>query len=268
MKYLFSLFLCLGNLYTHAQTDAFTSFKIHSELLHEDRTCLVQLPENYSEAGNKSQSYPIIILLDGATFFQSTGGVIRFLSSPRNGNFFMPESILIAIENVDRRRDFTVTKIVTKRGNTSGGGRQFLDFIEKELLPYIDTNFRTEKHRTLIGHSLGGLLALNSYMDKNSAFNAFLSIDPSIWWNTEQMEEKVEDTHASSFSKRLYLATANQGKEKYERNKKRHDRLYELLIAKSSQKDFIQIKYYENEDHRSVPLKAIYDGLKFSFSDY
>jgi len=78
----------------------------------------------------------------------------------------MPETIIIAIENVDRERDFTVTKIKTKRPNTMVGGRNFLNFIEKELIPYIDKNYRTESFRTLAVHSLDGLLTLNSYRDK------------------------------------------------------------------------------------------------------
>jgi len=263
VNYLLSLLLIFGTQFVGAQTDKFSSFELQSEILNEKRTCLVQLPENYDQTSNYEQSYPVIILLDGAVFFQTTGGIIRFMSSNRNGNYLMPESILIAIENVDRRRDFTVTKIVTKRGNTSGGGRKFLDFIHKELLPYIDKTYRSDKHRTLIGHSLGGLLTLNAFMDANSAFDAFISIDPSIWWNDMQMKEKVSTTSTDSFTRKLYIATANQGEAKYERNKKRHDRLFELLQKQSAKQEFLELQYFKNEDHRSVPLKAIYDGLKF-----
>jgi len=70
-----------------------------------------------------------------------------------------------------------------------GGGRNFLDFIEKELVSYVDKNFRTEPSKTLIGHSLGGLLTLNSYIDENSIFDAYISIDTSIWWDEEMMKK-------------------------------------------------------------------------------
>src|SRR5690606_39393109 len=69
--------------------------------------------------------------------------------------------------NVNRERDFTLTKLKTKRPNRMGGGRNFLNFIEKELIPFIDKNYRTEPNRILVGHSLGGLLTLNSYMDRS-----------------------------------------------------------------------------------------------------
>ena len=210
-----------------------------------------------------AKKYPIIILLDGYTHFKTASGIAHFMSSNRNRNNLMPESIIIAIENIDRERDFTVTKIKTKRPNTMGGGRNFLNFIEKELISYVDENYRTEPSRTLVGHSLGGLLTLNSYMDKNSIFDSYISIDPSIWWSEEMMKNKVDSISSISFEKKLYIATANQGEAKYERNKKRHDNFYALMTKKSDEPINVAIEYFEKENHRSVPLIALYNGLKY-----
>lgn len=238
-------------------------FVLHTEILNEDRICLLSLPDSYNDPTNLDKQYPILILLDGATFFKTTSGIVHFMSSDRNRNHFMPETIIVAIENVDRERDFTVTKIKTKRVNTMGGGRNFLNFIEKELIPYIDKYYRTAPHRTLVGHSLGGLLTLNSYMDKNSIFDAYIAIDPSIWWDEESMKSKVDATTSSSLNKKLYIATANQGAASYERNKKRHDRFYDLITENSNGTLNVKIAYFEEEDHRSIPLIALYEGLKY-----
>ena len=237
-------------------------FSIYSEILNEERTCLISFPDSYYET-SIDKMYPIIILLDGYTHSKTATGIVHFMSSNRVRNNLMPESIIIAIENVDRRRDFTITKIKTKRPNTGGGGRKFLNFIEKELIPYIDENYRTESYRTLIGHSLGGLLALNSYMDKNSVFNTYIAIDPSIWWNEETMKNKVDSISSKSLNKKLYIATANQGEANYERNKKRHDDFYKLMTKKSDEPINVAIEYFEKENHRSVPLVALFKGLKY-----
>ena len=253
----------LQSAYCQNNTDILlgSTFTINSSILNEDRTCLISLPDSYNEDGEKM--YPVLILLDGYTFFGTTAEIVHFMSSSRNRNYLMPETIIVAIENVDRERDFTVTKIKTKRPNTMGGGREFLKFIEKELIPYIDKNFRTNSDRTIIGHSLGGLLTLNSYLDKGSIFDAYISIDPSIWWDEEMMKNKVDSISSISLNKKLYIATANQGEAKYERNKKRHDSLYALLKEKTEGDLKVKIEYFENEDHRSVPLKALYEGLKY-----
>lgn len=240
-----------------------TEFTIKSTVLNEYRTCLISLPDSYNDSSDPEKKYPIILLLDGSVFFKTTCGVVHFMSSNRNRNHFMPETIVVAIENIDRERDFTVTKIKTKRPNTMGGGRNFLSFLETELIPFIDKNYRTEPHRTLIGHSLGGLLTLNSYMDENSIFNSYISIDPSIWWDDEMMKNKVDAISMVTKSKKLYIATANQGEANYKRNKKRHDALYALLEKKSDGELNVELTYFEKENHRSVPMIALYEGLKF-----
>ena len=240
-----------------------SKFVIKSNILDEERTCLISLPDSYNNSSEVGKKYPIIILLDGYTHFKTASGIVHFMSSNRNRNNLMPESIIIAIENVDRERDFTVTKIKTKRPNNMGGGRIFLNFIKKELVPYIDKKYKTEPFRTLVGHSLGGLLTLNSYMDENSVFNAYISIDPSIWWNEEMMKNKVDSISSISLDKKLYIATANQGEANYQRNKLRHDSLYTLITKKSVKPLNIKIEYFEKENHRSVPLVALYEGLKY-----
>lgn len=237
--------------------------KILSKILNEERTCLISLPDSYNDPYKTDKKYPIIILLDGYTHFKTTSGIVHFMSSNTNRNHLMPESIIVAIENIDRERDFTITKIKTKRPNTMGGGKNFLNFIERELIPYMDKNYRTESYRTLVGHSLGGLLTLNSYIDKNSIFNAYISLDPSIWWNEEMMKSRVDSLSSISLNKKLYIATANQGEANYKRNKQRHDNLYSLLSKKYKEPLNIKIKYFENENHRSIPLKALYEGLKY-----
>jgi predicted alpha/beta superfamily hydrolase len=238
-------------------------FIIYSNILNENRTCLISLPETYNDTSNTNKQYPLLILLDGYAFFKTAAGIIHFMSSDRNRNYFMPETIIVAIENVDRERDFTVTKLKTKRVNTMGGGKKFLTFIEKELISYVDENYRTKPYRTLVGHSLGGLLTLNSYIDKSSLFDAYLSIDPSIWWDEDKMINKVDSISPISFKKKIYIATANQVKRRYERNKKKHDRIYTLIKIKSNEKADIKVKTYNNDNHRSVPLIALYDGLMY-----
>ena len=243
-----------------------SAFKIYSNILNEERTCFISLPDSYKEH-SEFKDYPVLILLDGYTYFKTTVGIVHFMSSSRNRNNIIPEMIIVAIENVNRERDFTVTKLKTKRANSMGGGRNFLSFIEKELIPFVDKIYSTEANRILVGHSLGGLLAVNSYIDENSLFDDYLSIDPSIWWDDKTMLEKVNSIPQSSFNKKLYIATANQGEANQERNKKRHVALFNLIKKRHKIPRNIKLEYFKSENHRSVPLIAIYQGLRYLFSD-
>ena len=240
-----------------------SSFVIPSEILKEDRVCLISLPEAYHDPENAGKQYQLLILLDGSVHFKTASELMHSACSDKSQNNIIPETIIVAIENVDRERDFTVTKLKTKRVNTMGGGKLFLDFIQKELVPYLDKNYSTAPLRTLVGHSLGGLLTINSYMDSNSIFNAYIAMDPSIWWDEETMKTKVADLSQTSFHKKLYIATANQGEANYERNKIRHEQLYDLINQKSNEKANIKLEYFENENHRSVPFIALEEGLNY-----
>ena len=262
-----TLVLAIGLPKAQAQEDIIIGkrFSLHSDVLNEDRHCIISLPDSYD--AEDAQHYPVMILLDGYTHFKTTAATVHFMSSASNRNRDMPEMIVVAIENVDRERDFTHTKIQTVRVNTMGGGPNFLNFIEQELIPYVDAHYRTEPSRILVGHSLGGLLAVNAYRDPNSMFDGYIAVDPSIWWEEALIREKVAEVQPSSFEKRIYIATANQGPANQQKNKIRHDKLFALLQEKAGDDLHMKVEYFDEEDHRSVVMVAIYQGLKYLYAE-
>src|SRR6185369_3299172 len=97
-----------------------------------------------------SQRYPVVYLLDGDAHFPSVVGLVQQLSQV-NGNTVVPEMIVVAIPNTDRTRDLTPTHVSTDApfmdsnfARTSGGGENFISFIEKELMPHIDSVYPTQ----------------------------------------------------------------------------------------------------------------------------
>lgn len=96
-----------------------TVHQIHSDQLNEDREYWVNLPESYLQDGSSYKRYPLLILLDGNAHFRSITGMVNYMSTGYNGNRVIPEMIVVSIQNVDRRRDFTPDKIITVRENTS-----------------------------------------------------------------------------------------------------------------------------------------------------
>jgi predicted alpha/beta superfamily hydrolase len=76
----------------------------------------------------------------------------------------------------------------------SGGGEAFTAFIEKELIPHINSLFPTNSYRMLIGHSLGGLIAVNMLLHHTKLFNSYIAIDPSMWWDQQKLLHETEQT--------------------------------------------------------------------------
>ena len=260
--FLFALPFCLfSSIYAQNTTERLSSFQITSEILNETRSCLLSLPASYSE--NTDKEYPLLILLDGRAHFSVAVEISDFLSSSNLRHGIIPEIIIVAIENVDRERDFTHTKLQTTRENTMGGGRNFLAFIEQELFPYVDQQYRTNDQRMLSGHSLGGQLAINAFRDSGSLFDGFIALDPALWWDEAVTKDRVESIDIESFEKPLFIATANQNPARAERNKAKHDLLFQLLQEKSESTFKVDHMIFDDENHRSVPLLGLYYGLKY-----
>lgn len=113
----------------------------------------------------------------------------------------IPESIVVCISNVDRRRDFTFptrNELDKKDFPTTGQSQNFIGFIESELQPYIDEKYRTASTKTLIGQSLGGLLATEVLFKKPDLFDNYIIASPSLWWDDESLLQYTPTLYSSS----------------------------------------------------------------------
>lgn len=245
-----------------------TKHTLHSNILNEDRGYWVSLPDSYNDNQSSHKRYPVLMVLDGNLHFKSIAGVVNYLSSDTYRSWKIPEMIVVGVQNVDRRRDYTPDKIITVRENNTGGGEKFLSFLEDELIPELENNYRTDPYRILFGHSLSALLATHAYMKEESLFNAFIAVDPSLGtWDVETMDRKLEAVTDRTFERYFYLATANWGKRNI-RNRDRHVRLYEGLNSKCEGAFPAQMQYFEKENHASVPPIAFYEGISTIFEGY
>ena len=257
---------------------------LYSNELQEERKIWIHIPESFSNKENKNKKYPVLYLLDGPSHFYSLSGMVRQLSSV-NANTVLPEMIIIGISNTNRSRDLTPTHVDIDFFTNdsiqyeSGGGTKFLDFIDKELIPYVEENYPASNHRTLIGHSFGGLSVINALINKKDLFKNYLAIDPSLWWDNMAFKNVAESiiTKNNYNKKSLYLAISNTMAPEMNLEGVRNDTIKktahirsELELAKSLQNDStnelnFKWKYYDDDTHGSVPLIAEYDGLRYFF---
>lgn len=259
---------------------------IQSKILNEQRKILVHVPGSWT-AGSK-QRYPVLYLLDGADHFNSVVGIIQHLSQGI-GNTICPEMIIVGIPNTDRIRDLTPTHVDAAPPftdslmlKTTGGGERFVSFIEKELMPRIDSLYPTRPYKILTGHSFGGLTVMNVAINHTKLFNSYICIDPSMWWDQMNLLNKSKNSlREKNFSgTTLYLGIANTLREGVDMTKVRSDtskgtrHIRSILnldqyIKEQKQNGLrYESKYYSNEDHGSVPLIATYDALRFIFDKY
>jgi hypothetical protein len=257
---------------------------LFSKTLNEQRKVWVYVPESAAKfPGNK---YPVVYLLDGDGHFYSVAGMIHQLSTV-NGNTLCPEMIVVGITNTDRFRDLTPTHMKEFLGDTmllrtSGGGENFTKFMADELIPYIDSHYPTTPYRTMIGHSLGGLMVINTIVHHPHLFANYLAIDPSLQWDARKLSNEAQHVFSEQKfdHKFLYVAVANNMLEGMQLPDLAKDTSY-LTEPMRAMLDFtdkvksktisgltLQTNYYLDDDHGSVPLIAGYDGLRAMFTWY
>ncbi|WP_167295531.1 MULTISPECIES: alpha/beta hydrolase [unclassified Pedobacter] len=188
--------------------------EIQSKALAEKRILNIYLPEGYKQ--NDTTRYPVIYLLDGSADedFIHIVGLVQFNSFEWVNQ--VPKSIVVGIATVDRKRDFTFpTSIECDKKNypTTGHSDQFISFIEKELEPYIQSKYKTNTSKTIIGQSLGGLLAAEILIKKPALFNQYIIISPSLWWNNGSLlNEQLNFTeNGSNQTTKVYIAVGKEG---------------------------------------------------------
>ena len=120
------------------------------------------------------QNYPVVFVLDGEMWLNTAINVEEFYSGG-----FMPEMILVGLESGDDRvYEFSPTEQTMKYGmpfnEPTGGADHYIDYLETELLPFIQANYRIKPYITLIGHSYGGLLGAHILLEKPELFNNYI----------------------------------------------------------------------------------------------
>lgn len=236
------------------------TIKIKSQLLNETRDLNIYLPMSYSQDSLKS--YPVIYLLDGSKDedFIHISGIVQF------GSFswinMIPESIVVGIGNVDRKRDFTYpskSELDQKEFPTSGKSEKFISFLEKELQPFIDSEYRTTEMKTIIGQSLGGLLATEILFKEPELFDNYIIVSPSLWWDDEKLLDKNPKTYNSK--KSIYIAGGKEG-EVMERTAKE---LYDKLNKDKKLNTNLFHKFLEGKTHGDALHIAVYGAFEKIF---
>ncbi len=254
---------------------------VYSDILKESRHFWVELPPSYDPAA--SQKFPVVYVLDGGELLPAVAMAQHFYS----GGFF-PEMIVVGISNrTHRTRDLTPSVITQRFGmpypEETGGAEVFTQFLEKELMPAIEKKYHATAYKTLIGHSYGGLFAINTLLNHPGLFNNYLAIDPSLDWDDQKLIQQAKVTfEKTNFNgKKLFISLSGQlhmqRPEITLENVKQDTSSYTLFprsnlafteLAKKYPHNGLQTdwKFYPNDLHGTVPLPSIIDGMISLFS--
>lgn len=217
---------------------------IKSEILKSDRAIQIYLPKSYDHSDIE---YPVLYILDGQWHF--TNGVAIQESLRDSG--LLPEMIIVGIQTTNPLR----------RTLMSDGQDKFLDFIEMEVITYIDDTLRTSNDRILFGWEAAAFFSNYALLNKKQLFNAAIISNGAY-----ASEKTLSEFNKLSMSEKKYLFIANSEKDIY--YIKSSNNFVKLLKQKSL--DNLNWKYqkFNDEVHESLAYIALYQGLRFYYDNY
>jgi len=254
---------------------------MESKALGEWRRYSLYIPPSYDQPSRFPRRYPVLYLLDGETYFASVVSIVQLLATGVNGTWALPEMIVVGVHSTNRRRDFTPTRItrdpyggpLPPGWDVTGGNPRFHEFLIDELIPRIDSAYRTAGYRAYVGHSLGGLSVLNALYNRPETFNAYVAIDPTLWMDDQLMVREAPSffTREAPPRRALFIAQGNNITPYDTGTAINHLallRLNSVIAAENRSGIRYGYRFYEREDHGSIPFIAEYDALRWLFEGY
>jgi len=242
--------------------------EIESSILHEKRTLNVYLPEGYKAAD--TTKYPVVYLLDGGADedFIHIVGLYQFNSFPWINR--VPPSIVVGITNSDRLRDMTfptADSVAAKKFPTAGHSDKFIQFIEREVQPYIERKFRPNSNKTLIGESLGGLVATEILLKKSTLFSQYIIVSPSLWWNNGSLLNQPVAPLEENLLKgiKVYIGVGKEGLTSGNPPRVMEvdaNLLADKLKNSKSKNLTVYFDYLPAENHATIMHQAVFNALR------
>lgn len=242
------------------KVDIGITVKLKSRILNEERGLFIYLPDGYSESKDR---YPVLYICAPRDFyFHYTSGIVRFLSKLS----ITPKIMVVGLRNMKGNRDLTPTK-TAGYGPTSGGADHFLKYIKNEVIPYVDKNYRTQPCRIIWGHSIVGTFCIYTFLSAPDTFNAYIVSSP---WLIYDEEEMFLLKNTESFLKKrsgqknfLFLTVGNEP---------RLNPSIEAFIKILKNKKPVGVEWkftmMQNENHRSIMVKSLAEGLRALYSGW
>jgi enterochelin esterase-like enzyme len=188
-----------------------------SRVFRNTRYLRVWLPPGYDDAGNAGRHYPVLYLNDGQNLFESStafAGVEWQVDETADRlirESTVPPMILVGMDNTgkERIREYMPFRSMHPR-MLRVQGRYYPDFLMKEVMPFVERNYRAAtgpENTGLGGSSLGGLIALYTAIARPGTIGRLLLESPSLWASGRQLVK--ESRSVRIWPERMFLAVGS-----------------------------------------------------------
>lgn len=253
MKKTLLLFFLFTVGFTFAQTKGTpinigTNYTINSKILNQDREIQIYLPEDYDSSNEKC---PVIYVFDSQKYF------LNAIAYQKNIRFQeqTPGFIVVGIKTKDSER----------RKLYNSESSKFSNYLEKELLPYIDNTYRTlPSERVFFGWQRAAAFGVEVLASKPNLFKGYFIASPTFL-TAKRISDVGTLLDKNTFSDNYLYFTLGKV-EAWSLDSTNN--LAELLKKKANNNLRWKYDLFENENHYSTTIVTMNKGLKSFFQDY
>ena len=269
INYLILIFLilisCKNTIQYNDPIPKHNTFKIESKKVGETRIINVWTPPTYN---NSNKSFPVLYMPDGGIKenFPHIANTLAKLIKQKD----IQPVILVGIENTVRGRDLTGYSVIKEDEQycpLTDGAKNFRAFITQELMPVINSKYRTSNEKGIIGESLAGLFVMETFLQYPETFDFYIAIDPSIWWNDHYLVKNAAKLLRKFPDKKLKLWFAGSSLEKHKYSIAQYtNQLAKILKTNTPNKLHWKYSYEPKEKHNTIFRATKVKALKWTLN--
>lgn len=226
------------------------AFTLYSGAMEREVDIQLYLPPAYSTTPGRN--FPVMYVPDGQEYFLHPIGyqaMLRFRDKS-------PDFIVIGIRSHRQERRILYHDQAEK----------FLNFLERELVPFIDGKYRTlkEKERIYFGWEMAGGLGFEIFAKSPGLFKAFFIASPTHL--TQKRLTDIDAVLAKPLISNVYFHLVESEEDAgFDKNLQKLDSVFRSANNSAVRHSYILLA---DEDHYTTPDKTIHSGLYQYFADY
>jgi len=251
--------------------------EFYSRTFRNTRFVRVWLPPGYHNPENAGRRYPVFYLNDGQNLFEASSSFtgVEWQVDETADRLIredsVPPMVIVGLDNAgkNRIREYMPHRSmhpVTLRAH----GTRYPTFLFKEVMPFMDRNYRVAsgpQNTGLGGSSLGALIALYTAVVRPGLIGRLLLESPSLWASNRQIIRQSRGVR--QWPDRVFLATGTAEIGRKERDQSVVDDVRELsFILRRSGLDDKRLKLVIEEGgthHESAWARRFPEALAFLF---
>ncbi len=168
---------------------------LQSKVLDKTIPVSIHLPTDYNSSKN---TYPVLYMLgsDYRARFAMLASTLDYM-----GEGQIPEMILIGI---DLPQGNSIL-LPTRKNQDTTIPDNYINFLETELLPHVDNNYRTAPFKVLYGGSNSGFFSVYTLLNNPLLFNSYFASSPSLMVTPEALQQKIKSGPLQNLSENRSL---------------------------------------------------------------